>query len=112
MTEVHTHISGLARRTAFARADMPGVTVHGRHDLQTCSGVVAFTHDTIHAEDLAHLMDAGGFAIRTGHHCAQPVMDFFEIPAAVRASFALYNTREEIDRLVKALQKALVLFCS
>ncbi len=110
MSEVHTHISGLARRTAFALADMPGVTVHGRHDLQTCSGVVAFTHDTIHAEDLAHLMDAGGFAIRTGHHCAQPLMMALGVSSTARASFWIHNDETEADSFVSHLASVIERF--
>jgi cysteine desulfurase/selenocysteine lyase len=61
--------------------------------------------DGIHPHDIGTILDQEGIAVRTGHHCAQPVMDRFGIPATVRASFGLYNTREEIDALVAGIQK-------
>ena len=57
----------------------------------------------MHPHDLGTILDAEGVAIRTGHHCAMPVMDFFDVPATARASFAVYNTRAEVDALVAAL---------
>ncbi len=66
-------------------------------------GVVSFILGDIHAHDVGTILDHHGVAIRAGHHCAMPLMDRFEVPATVRASFGLYNTREEIDRLVDAL---------
>jgi cysteine desulfurase/selenocysteine lyase len=60
----------------------------------------------VHPHDLGTILDAEGIAIRTGHHCAMPVMDFFEVPATARASFAFYNTRAEIDALVASLGHA------
>ena len=57
--------------------------------------------------DVGTLLDQMGIAVRTGHHCAQPVMDFYHIPGTIRASFAVYNTLEEVDRLVTSLQKAM-----
>ena len=69
------------------------------------TGVVSFLFTDIHPYDTGTILDKLGIAVRTGHHCAQPVMDFFNIPGTVRASFALYNTREEIDLLVAGLRK-------
>ena len=69
-------------------------------------GVVSFVMEGVHPHDLGTLVDGEGVAIRTGHHCAQPVMEFFGVPATARASIAFYNTREEIDRLVDALEHA------
>ena len=59
---------------------------------------------TAHAHDIATILDANGVAVRSGHHCAQPLMDFIGVPATCRASLALYNTDEEIDTLVKSLK--------
>jgi cysteine desulfurase/selenocysteine lyase len=70
------------------------------------AAVVSFTLDRVHPHDLGTILDNEGVAIRTGHHCAMPVMDFFGVPATARASFAFYNTRAEIDRLVDALHVA------
>lgn len=69
------------------------------------AAVVSFTLDGIHPHDIGTILDTEGVAIRTGHHCAMPVMDFFKIPATARASMSFYNTREEIDRLVAALEQ-------
>ena len=68
--------------------------------------MTSFVLDGIHPHDLGTILDHEGVAIRTGHHCAMPVMEFFGLPATARASFAFYNTRDEIDRLVAALQLA------
>ncbi|HEU4601062.1 MAG TPA: cysteine desulfurase [Steroidobacteraceae bacterium] len=70
------------------------------------ASVVSFTLQGVHPHDIGTFLDTEGVAIRTGHHCAMPVMDFFRIPATARASFAFYNTFEEIDRLVDALEHA------
>lgn len=73
-------------------------------------GVVAFTLEGIHPHDIAALLDGEGIAVRAGHHCAQPIHDFFGIVASARASFYFYNTRAEIDRLTEALEKVQSIF--
>jgi cysteine desulfurase/selenocysteine lyase len=73
-------------------------------------GVISFVLDAAHPHDVATVLDQEGVAVRAGHHCAQPVMDRFGIPATTRASFSLYNTREEVDVLVHAIHKAQELF--
>ena len=70
------------------------------------NGLISFVIDGIHPYDLGTIIDKMGVAVRTGHHCAEPVMTFFGIPGTVRASFAMYNTKEEIDIFVKAVEKA------
>ena len=70
------------------------------------NGLVSFVIDGVHPYDLGTIIDKMGIAVRTGHHCAEPVMTFFGIPGTVRASFAMYNTKEEIDIFVKAVEKA------
>jgi cysteine desulfurase/selenocysteine lyase len=74
------------------------------------AAVVSFVLDGIHAHDIGTILDSEGIAIRTGHHCAMPVMDFYGVPATARASLAFYNTTAEIDRLVTALDKAREVF--
>jgi len=74
------------------------------------AGVISFTLGDIHPHDIGTILDKQGVAIRAGHHCAQPVMERFDIPATARASFGLYNTRQEIDVLVLAIQKTLEVF--
>jgi cysteine desulfurase/selenocysteine lyase len=83
---------------------IPGLTIVGTAAEK--AAVVSFTLGRVHPHDLGTILDAEGVAIRTGHHCAMPVMDFFGVPATARASFAFYNTRAEVDRLVDALQVA------
>jgi cysteine desulfurase/selenocysteine lyase len=73
-------------------------------------GVVSFLLDGIHAHDVGTIVDQQGVAIRTGHHCAQPVMDFYGVAATARASFALYNTKADVDCLVAALGRARKVF--
>jgi cysteine desulfurase/selenocysteine lyase len=67
------------------------------------AAVISFLIDGVHAHDLATLLDHEGIAVRSGHHCAHPLMRFYGVPATCRASFAFYNTREEVDRFVEAL---------
>jgi cysteine desulfurase/selenocysteine lyase len=74
------------------------------------ASVLSFLLEDVHAHDLGTILDREGVAIRAGHHCAQPVMDFYGVPATARASLAFYNTREDIDRLVEAIGKAKELF--
>ncbi len=74
------------------------------------AGVLSFTIAGVHPHDIGTVLDRQGVAVRTGHHCAQPVMDFFRVPATARASFALYNTREEVDMLVTGIHDVLRMF--
>jgi cysteine desulfurase/selenocysteine lyase len=74
------------------------------------ASVLSFMIDGIHPHDVGTIFDQEGVAIRTGHHCAQPVMEFYGIPATARASFAFYNTEQEIDALVAAVKKTQELF--
>ncbi|MDX1583057.1 MAG: cysteine desulfurase [Thermoanaerobaculia bacterium] len=74
------------------------------------AAVISFILENVHPHDIGTIVDREGVAIRTGHHCTQPVMQRFGVPATARASFALYNTREEVDRLIEALQKVKAIF--
>lgn len=89
-------------------ADIPGVTIVGT--AADKASVLSFTIEGIHPHDIGTILDQQGIAVRAGHHCAQPVMDFFCVPATARASFAFYNTREEVDKLADAVQKVLEVF--
>ena len=86
-------------------AALPGLTLVGTAP-EKCS-LVSFTVEGVHPHDLGTVLDASGVAVRTGHHCAMPVMEYFGLPATTRASFGLYNTRSEIDRLRDALEGAI-----
>ena len=74
------------------------------------ASVLSFTIENVHPHDIGTILDQSGIAIRAGHHCAQPVMRFFEVPATARASFAFYNTREEVDKLAEAVEKVIDVF--
>ena len=74
------------------------------------ASVLSFTIENVHPHDIGTILDQSGIAIRAGHHCAQPVMQFFDVPATARASFAFYNTREEVDVLADAVQKVIEVF--
>jgi cysteine desulfurase / selenocysteine lyase len=89
-------------------SDIPGVTIVGTASEK--ASVLAFTVEDVHPHDIGTILDQEGIAIRAGHHCAQPVMKFFEVPATARASFAFYNTREEVDKLVDSVQKVIEVF--
>jgi cysteine desulfurase/selenocysteine lyase len=81
-----------------------GLKIYGTAEAKT--SVISFNIDGIHPYDIGTIVDKLGIAVRTGHHCAQPIMNFFEIPGTIRASFAFYNTKEEIDSMVEAVKKA------
>ena len=74
------------------------------------ASVLSFVIDGVHPHDVGTILDREGIAIRAGHHCAQPVMDHFGVPATARASVALYNTREDIDALVAGIHKVIEVF--
>lgn len=74
------------------------------------ASVLSFTIENVHPHDIGTILDQQGIAVRAGHHCAQPVMKFFDVPATARASFAFYNTKEEVDKLAEAVQKVIDVF--
>lgn len=80
-----------------------GVTVYGPHDASKRTGVIAFNLEGVHPHDVATALDMEGVAVRAGHHCAQPLLNYLSVPSTVRASFYLYNTKEDADRLVAAI---------
>ncbi len=82
-----------------------GVKIYGEALQKTA--VISFNVNEIHPYDIGSILDKLGIAVRTGHHCAQPIMDFYKIPGTVRASFSFYNTKEEIDMMIKALNRAI-----
>ena len=81
-----------------------GLKIYGTSKNKT--SVISFNLEGIHPYDVGTILDKMGIAVRTGHHCAQPIMDYFKIPGTIRASFAFYNTKAEIDSLVSAIKKA------
>ncbi len=103
MTEVHEHINDIASWTAMQMREIPGISIYGEPEREDSSGAVSFLHESIQSQDLALLLDEGGFAVRTGHHCAQPLMDALGVPSTNRASFWIYNTMAEAEAFVEYL---------
>lgn len=87
--------------------EIDGVRIYGTANK---TSVISFNIDGVHPYDIGTILDKLGVAVRTGHHCAQPIMDFYQIPGTIRASFAFYNTKEEIDILVAAVKRAVAMF--
>ncbi|HEM5989360.1 TPA: cysteine desulfurase [Streptococcus suis] len=84
---------------------IPGLTIYGSQDLFKRTGVIAFNLDDLHPHDVATALDYEGVAVRAGHHCAQPLLRYLQVPATVRASFYIYNTKADCDKLVEAIIK-------
>ena len=101
---IRQHESNVIKSAAAALADIPGVRLYGPDDR---AGALSFTVEGVHQYDLGTLMDQMGVAVRTGHHCCQPLMARFGITGTVRASFALYNSQDDVDALVEATDKAI-----
>ena len=91
-------------------SEVPDLTIYGPRDMDKRGGAISFALGDIHPHDLATIVDQDGVAIRAGHHCARPLMQYLEVPATARASFYLYNTNDEIDVLVESLHKARTVF--
>ena len=104
MREVHEHINDVASWTAARMREIPGIRIYGEPEREDSSGAVSFLHESIQSQDLALLLDEWGFAVRTGHHCAQPLMDALGVPSTNRASFWIYNTMDEAEAFVDHLQ--------
>lgn len=106
ISEIATHEDALIRHAAGLLGDLDGITIYGPSDR---TGALSFNFDGIHHYDLGTLLDQMGFALRTGHHCCQPLMARFGITGTLRASFAAYNTLDEVEALAAALKKALMM---
>ncbi|HTX25133.1 MAG TPA: cysteine desulfurase [Steroidobacteraceae bacterium] len=105
---IAAHEDQLLEHATAELTRIPGLTIIGTAARK--SAVLSFTLEGIHAHDLGTILDSEGVAVRTGHHCAMPVMEYFGVPATARASFACYNTHEDVNRLVAALEKAREVF--
>jgi cysteine desulfurase / selenocysteine lyase len=104
----HAHESALLRHATAALSKIPELRIVGT--AREKASLVSFAVAGVHPHDLGTILDEDGVAIRTGHHCAMPVMEFFKLPATARASFAIYNTFEEIDRLAAGVERARKMF--
>ena len=109
MDAIAAHEHEIAEYALERLEEVPGVRVFGP-DVQHKGGVAAFTLDGVHPHDVAQILDQDGIAVRAGHHCAQPLHERFGLPATSRASFYLYNTRDEVDMLVNGIYKVKELF--
>jgi cysteine desulfurase/selenocysteine lyase len=105
---IERHERDLLAYATDALAEIPGLRLIGTAPQK--AAVQSFALDGVHPHDVGSILDHEGIAVRTGHHCAQPVMEHFGVPATVRASFALYNTREDVDALVRALHTVREIF--
>jgi cysteine desulfurase/selenocysteine lyase len=108
--EILDHERGLLAHAMERLATVPDLKMYGPRSLEQRSGVISFTLADIHPHDLATILDSQGIAIRAGHHCTQPLMRHLQLSATARASFYLYNTVDEVDRLVDGLHHARSLF--
>ncbi|EAP99170.1 cysteine desulphurases, SufS [Janibacter sp. HTCC2649] len=102
---IHAHELALTERLLAGLATRSWVTVVGPTDLESRGGTVAFVVDGVHAHDVGHVLDASGVAVRVGHHCAWPLHRRFKVAATTRASFAAYNTFDEVEVLLEALDR-------
>ena len=104
MEAIHSHEKELMDYMTSRMKEIDGMVIYGTAPQK--SGAFSFTLAGAHPTDIGTLLDNQGVAIRTGHHCAEPIMDYLGIPGTARASLAVYNTREDIDRLVDATIKS------
>ncbi|MBU6378210.1 MAG: cysteine desulfurase [Gammaproteobacteria bacterium] len=105
---VHAHEQRLLTRATAALRAVPGLNIVG--EAAHKAGVISFTIDGVHPHDLGTILDDEGVAVRTGHHCAMPVMDFFEVPATARASFGCYTDEADLEQLLRALGRVREVF--
>jgi cysteine desulfurase/selenocysteine lyase len=110
MDKVREHEVELTSYGLERISGVKGVTLYGPRNVKDRGGVISFNIGDIHPHDLATILNDHGIAIRSGHHCAQVLMERLDVPATSRASFYIYNTKEEIDMLIGALEKARRLF--
>ncbi|MCD5001631.1 cysteine desulfurase [Enterococcus saccharolyticus] len=104
MQAIHDYEASLVAYVLPKLQAIEGLTVYGPQNPADHTGVIAFNLDGIHPHDVATALDMEGVAVRAGHHCAQPLLNYLDIPATARASFYLYNTKEDADRLVDAIK--------
>lgn len=105
MDQIYNHEQELVAYTLEKMEQIEGLSIYGPTDTRLRSGVITFNIDGVHPHDVATAMDMEGVAIRAGHHCAQPLMNYMKQPATARASFYLYNTKADADKLIEAIQK-------
>jgi len=112
MEHVRAHERSLTDLALNRLREVPNLRLFGPDDLDKHAGVISFTLGDIHPHDVAAILNEENVAVRAGHHCCQPLMDWFETVATTRASFYVYNTDEDVDRLVAGLQRAREIFAA
>jgi cysteine desulfurase/selenocysteine lyase len=110
MNAVRAHERELVEYALAKLAEVPDLTIYGPLDAEQRGGVVAFSLGDIHPHDVAAILDGENVAVRAGHHCTQPLMAALGVVATTRASFYVYNTPDDVDRLVEALHRARQVF--
>ncbi len=110
MPAVRAHEMALTGYALEQLAQVEGVTLYGPRDPRQRGAAIAFNLEGLHPHDVSQVLDAGGIAVRAGHHCAKPLMRRLDVPATARASFYLYNTRDEVDALVTGLHMVKAFF--
>ncbi len=105
LDHIERHEHNLAAYAMEKMSTVEGITIYGPKDAEKRAGVITFNLDDVHPHDVATVLDADGIAVRAGHHCAQPLMKWLHVSATARASFYVYNTEEDIDKLVSSLVK-------
>ncbi|EHK2486964.1 cysteine desulfurase [Listeria monocytogenes] len=104
LANIHAHEQVLASYAIEEMSKIEGITIYGPKDASKRCGLVTFNLEGAHPHDIATILDEDGIAIRAGHHCAQPLMKWFDVSSTARASFYIYNTKEEIDALIDGLK--------
>ncbi|EJT3834487.1 cysteine desulfurase [Listeria monocytogenes] len=104
LANIHAHEQALASYAIEEMSKIEGITIYGPKDASKRCGLVTFNLEGAHPHDIATILDEDGIAIRAGHHCAQPLMKWLDVSSAARASFYIYNTKEEIDALIDGLK--------
>jgi len=109
MKTIAEHEKELVTYALVELSGVPGLNVIGEK-MGNRGGVTSFTLEGIHPHDIAQILDQDGIAVRAGHHCAMPLHDRFHLPATTRASYYLYNTTDDVDKLVKSLHRIVKIF--
>ena len=110
MENIRNHEVELTKYALDKMTKIKGITLYGTKDMERRGGVISFNFNDVHPHDVATIIDKEGVAIRSGHHCAQVLMEKLNVAATNRASFYIYNTKEEVDKLISSLEKVAKVF--
>ncbi len=110
MDNVRQHEIELTSYAIEKLSNVKGLHIYGTKDISKRGGVISFNFADVHPHDVAQIIDGEGIAVRSGHHCAQVLMERLNVAATSRASFYIYNTKEEIDKLISSLNKVAKVF--